>query len=75
MRIRVEHFNVVVFSIIIFLVCFFGIIVSNGIDHKELKVKFKVECEKRGGVMFVLSGVNGWPKPECRNPSSMIDMS
>jgi hypothetical protein len=53
---------------------FFGKIAMNGVAYSEYKDKFKVKCEAAGGVMFVPSGVKGWPKAECRNPSAIIDV-
>lgn len=46
----------------------------NGAAYGEYKDEFKNKCESAGGVMFVPSGVKEWPKPECRNPASMIDI-
>jgi len=61
-------------TLITFIVLFFGKIIMNGIDHAAYKEKFKAECERNGGVMFVPKGVKGWPVPECMNPAAMIDI-
>ncbi len=60
--------------ITIFIVLFFGKIIMNGFDHAAYKEKFNAECKRNGGVMFVPTGVKGWPVPECRNPDSMINI-
>ena len=59
---------------VLFIVLFFGKIAMNGIKYKEYKTDFKIKCENKGGVMFVPSGVKGWPKPECRNPNATISI-
>ncbi len=53
---------------ILFVVLFFGKIAINGIEYTKYKNEFKIKCENKGGLMFVPSGVKGWPKPECRSP-------
>ncbi len=57
-----------------FLILFFGKIAMNGMAYSEYKDNFKIKCEAVGGMMFVPSGVKGWPKPECRNPNAIIDI-
>jgi hypothetical protein len=59
---------------VLFVVLFFGKITMNGAEYKKYKTEFKIKCENKGGVMFVPSGVKGWPRPECRNPNAMIDI-
>ena len=63
-----------VIIVVSFVVLFFGKIAMNGIAYGEYKDKFKNKCEAAGGVMFVPSGVKGWPKPECRSPKAMINI-
>ena len=60
--------------IVTFLVLFFGKIYYNGVRHSEYVDKFKVECAANGGITHIPRGVKGWPVPECRNPSAIIDI-
>lgn len=61
-------------TLLIFLVLFFGKIALNSTEYSKYKERFKIECENKGGIMFVPKGVKGWPSPECRNPSTLINI-
>lgn len=58
--------------LVLFVALFFGRILYNGFKHSEYVELFESECRASGGVMFLPSGVKGWPQPECRNPDSII---
>jgi len=66
--------NFILVFLVVFLVLFFGKIAINGVAHSEYVNRFKVKCKESGGVTFVPKGVKGWPMPECRNPSSIINI-
>lgn len=68
----VENWNIA--FLIVFVVLFFGKIYLNGVSHAEYVEKFKIKCKENSGVTFIPKGVKGWPRPECRNPSSIINI-
>jgi hypothetical protein len=64
--------NLPMYLLLLFIIIFFAVIISNGIAHHEYKAAFKVKCEDSGGEMFVPRGVRGWPAAECRVPRFTI---
>jgi len=56
----------------VFLILFFGKIAVNGYYHKKYVNEFNAACESAGGISRTVSGVKGWPMPECFKKESVI---